>query len=404
MKKIIAGFAALLAASVVLAQSRLTNVSVRSVAGSGAETLIVGFAVTGSGEKSILLRGIGPSLGAFGVSGFVVNPELRLFSGPTIVGLNDDWGGRSALGSAFASVGAFALPAASRDSALLQTLQPGAYSAHLVAGSGPGIALVECYAADPFLTPAYITNVSARSTAGTGANVLTVGFAVTGPVPKPLLIRGVGPTLAIFGVTGVLADPRLRLFNSAGVQIGDNDDWITAGTTAAVFSAAGAFALPAASRDALLFLGLPAGTYTAQVSGAGSTTGTALIEVYEVNEPSLDVITLQPVTNPAALAPVDPGAGTPSTGADAVPRVISQSRPAYPFELRRVGVTGEVFVDFYVKSDGTVANAVAIRATDSRFATAALAAVRAWLFVPGRNNGRLVTTHLQVPIIFTLDS
>jgi protein TonB len=82
--------------------------------------------------------------------------------------------------------------------------------------------------------------------------------------------------------------------------------------------------------------------------------------------------------------------------------VISQRRPVYPFELRRAGVTGEAFVDFFVKTDSTVANAVAIRATDIRFGAAAVDAVRAWLFVPGRANGRLVVTHIQVPMIFTI--
>jgi protein TonB len=82
--------------------------------------------------------------------------------------------------------------------------------------------------------------------------------------------------------------------------------------------------------------------------------------------------------------------------------VTFQSPPSYPFELRRASVTGEVLVDFCVRTDGTVANAVSIRATDIRFGVAAVDAVRTWIFRPGRASGRLVTTHMQVPVIFTL--
>ena len=81
----------------------------------------------------------------------------------------------------------------------------------------------------------------------------------------------------------------------------------------------------------------------------------------------------------------------------------TQARPTYPFELRRASITGEVLVDFYVKADGTVGNAVALRATDAQFAAAAVAAVQSWTFLAGRRNGQLVTFHFQVPIVFTLE-
>lgn len=390
-------------ANVALAQTRLTNLSVRSAAGSGSETLIVGFSIGGSGTKPILVRGIGPTLTGFGVTGVVADPLLRLFSGSTPIDENDNWGGSAALASSFTAVGAFALPAGSSDAALLRQLSPGPYSAHLIATSGTGVALVECYDPELGQGAAYFTNVSARSVAGTGANVLTVGFAIVGADAKPVLIRGVGPTLATFGVTGLLADPRLRLFNAAGQEIANNADWSSGVTPTSLFDSVGAFALPLASRDAALFFALPAGTYTAQISGAANTTGAALIEVYEVNNSPVSFVAMKPVVNVAAAAPADPGVGTPSPGPDASPAVRSQVAPVYPFELRRASITGEVIVDFYVKTDGTVANAVPIRATDVQFATAAVAAVQSWTFVSGRRNGALVTTHLQVPIIFTLN-
>lgn len=403
MKTRILALATWCSLAAVAAESRLTNLSVRSAAGTGAETLIVGFSVGGTGAKRVLIRGVGPTLGEFGVSGFVANPELTLFAGETALSQNDDWGGGSTLATAFSGVGAFALPVASRDAALLESVQPGSYSAQLVAASGTGVALVECYDPELGLGNAYFTNVSARSVAGTGANVLTLGFAISGAQPKAVVIRGIGPTLANFGVPGALPRARLRLFNAAGAEIGNNAGWTTTVTPASMFGEVGAFALPVASGDAVFYLGLPAGTYTAQLSGPDNTTGAALIEVYEVSNPRVAYVTQQPVTNAAARPPADPTAGTPSPGPDASPRVTFQTRPSYPFELRVASVTGETLVDFYVKSDGTVGNAVALRATDIRFAAAALAAVQQWRFEPGRRNGVLVTTHMQVPILFTLN-
>lgn len=396
--------AALSATVSVAAESRLTNLSVRSTAGSGADTLIVGLSIGGTGTKNVLLRGIGPALVPFGVAGTVTDPQLALFSGTTQIDSNDNWGGGLPLSTAFSSVGAFALAANSRDAALLRALPSGSYSAQLINSGSPGIALVECYDTESGAPAAYFTNVSARSVAGTGANVLTVGFAIAGTAPQPVLIRGIGPTLASFGVPGALPAARLRLFDSAGIQIGDSASWSTAVTPGTVFSSVGAFQLATASSDGVLFLALPAGTYTAQVSGLAATAvGTALIEVYAVDSSPVPYLTLRPVINAAAPAPADPTAGTSSPGADRTPSVLSQTRPTYPFELRRAGVTGEVLVDFYVKSDGTVGNAVALRGSDAQFAASAVTAVQSWRFVAGRRNGQLVTFHFQVPIIFSLD-
>ncbi|MBL9199071.1 MAG: hypothetical protein JNL39_01140, partial [Opitutaceae bacterium] len=110
---------------------RLINLSVRTGAGSGAETLIAGFVVGGTGSKQVLVRAIGPTLGVFGVTGALADPRLGLFSGSTETATNSGWGGTTALTNAFAGVGAFALGATSRDAALLSTLAAGAYSAQV---------------------------------------------------------------------------------------------------------------------------------------------------------------------------------------------------------------------------------------------------------------------------------
>ena len=98
-----------------------------------------------------------------------------------------------------------------------------------------------------------------------------------------MLIRAIGPTLggAPFGVSGVVMDPRLELF-SGQTRIGENDNWGGGETLVSAFSAVGAFALSGNSRDAALVMTLQPGNYSVEVSGVASTTGTALVEVYEV--------------------------------------------------------------------------------------------------------------------------
>lgn len=271
------------AATLGVSFGRLTNVSVRSNAGVGNETLIVGFSVAGGGRKQILLRGIGPTLGAFGVTGTVADPQLRVFnSAGAQISTNDDWGGTAALSSAFGAVGAFALPTGSRDAAVLITLDPGPYSVQLTPASGAGVALVEGYDADRQNAGVRLSNLSVRSLTGVGPNVLIVGFSISGTAARRILIRGVGPSLANFGVTGVVADPVLRLFNSGSQQINENNDWAGNPSLASTFTAVGAFALPSASRDAALLVTLSPGSYTAQLAGANNTSGVALVEVYDV--------------------------------------------------------------------------------------------------------------------------
>jgi protein TonB len=84
-----------------------------------------------------------------------------------------------------------------------------------------------------------------------------------------------------------------------------------------------------------------------------------------------------------------------------VPRVRIQ--PQYPFEMRRAGVTGEVVVDFIVDANGDVQNAYAIKSSQREFEQPAVQAVAKWKFKAGRKGGRNVNTHMQVPIVFTLN-
>jgi autotransporter-associated beta strand protein len=123
---------------------RLVNVSVLKELGAG---FTVGFVVGGGGTRNVLVRAIGPTLGiAFGVGGAVSDPHLTLYSGQTAVASNDNWGGGATLASAFSSVGAFALPAGSRDAAVAASLNPGNYTVQVSGvSSATGLILVEIY-------------------------------------------------------------------------------------------------------------------------------------------------------------------------------------------------------------------------------------------------------------------
>jgi hypothetical protein len=129
------------------ATARLVNVSVLKQIGAGA-MLTAGFVIGGSGDRTVLIRAVGPALAdaPFKLSGTMADPKLDLFSGQTVINANDDWGGGAALSTAFANVGAFALGGASKDAALLVTLAPGSYTVQVspVGGIG-GLTLVEVY-------------------------------------------------------------------------------------------------------------------------------------------------------------------------------------------------------------------------------------------------------------------
>lgn len=268
------------------------------MAGNGSETLIGGFVIGGSGSKAVLVRGDGPALAAYGVTGVLDDPVLTIYTGAgSVLATNAAWGGSATLSNAFAQVGAFALPDNSKDTALLQTLSPGAYTGNISSTSGDsGVALVEIYDADGSAPSARFINLSARSEAGTGSQTLIAGFVVGGSGNETLVIRGDGPVLASFGVGGVLAEPELTLYDASGNKIASNTGWgnqPTPGTspvqatvteaTSSDFSGVGAFPFPAGSADSALVVTLPAGAYTAEVTGVNATTGVALVEVYEVS-------------------------------------------------------------------------------------------------------------------------
>jgi uncharacterized delta-60 repeat protein len=269
--------------------SRFTNISTRAHVGPGEQSVIAGFVVDGLNNRTVLVRGIGPSLAKFGVTGTLANP-LLILHGPAFppnFAFAGSWSDTPSVTPAlFASAGAFPLDAGSKDAAVLLTsLPPGNYTVQLSTAvpGDTGVGLIELYETDNL--PDRIINLSTRAFVGTEASVTISGIAIRGPVTKKILVRAVGPTLSEFGVNSPLANPVVTLLDAQGIVLATNDDWQSQANAGDVVNAAasvGAFPLSPGSRDAALLIELLAGNYTAQVSGVGGATGIALLEIYEV--------------------------------------------------------------------------------------------------------------------------
>jgi hypothetical protein len=165
-----------------------------------------------------------------------------------------------------------------------------------------GIALAELYDADQGAPTNRLINISARAYVGLGANILIGGFVVGGPSSETVLVRGVGPGLGSFNLSGLLAEPLLAVYDSNPTNSASGPQLIAqiqgwggpplqgASTvaariepaTASDMSQAGAFSLAAGSADSAMVLTLPPGAYTAEVSGADGGAGIALVEIYEL--------------------------------------------------------------------------------------------------------------------------
>jgi hypothetical protein len=129
--------------------------------------------------------------------------------------------------------------------------------------------------------PGRLLNVSSRGRLGAGADAHIVGFVVSGARPKTVLVRGVGPALGAFGVTGAALDPSIQVFSATGSLVAANDNWGDLSSLVDASQRAGAFPLALGSRDAALLLNLGPGNYTIVASATGPS-GVGLVEVYEL--------------------------------------------------------------------------------------------------------------------------
>src|ERR1022692_142881 len=268
---------------------RLVDISARALVGTGANVLIAGYVIQGSAPLPVLLRSSGSALIPFGVTGVLPDPLLQLYSGSTVIDSNAGWGGNPRIVSTASAVGAFAWAnPASKDSAILETQNPGAYTAITSGVSGDsGVALAEVY--DTTHSGTWnsslprLGNISARAFVGTGSNVLIAGFVIGGSTAKTVLIRASGPALSPpLEPREVLPDPQLQLYSGSTV-IDSNARWGGNVAVAAAASSVGAFAWSdPSSYDSAILVTLPPGAYSAIVSGVSGDTRNSLVEVYDV--------------------------------------------------------------------------------------------------------------------------
>ena len=293
---------ALLGASLGVAQvqaQRLANLSTRTQIGSGGNIAVVGFVVGPGSNKNILIRAVGPTLGAapFNVPGAISDPKIDVADASgRVIFTNDNWSATTVGGATtFASVGAFNLATNSRDAAILATnLAPGPYTATVSGvGTAAGVGLVEVY---DVTGTARLMNLSTRALVGTGSGIIISGLVIApGSGRRQILVRAAGPALTGFGVAGALADPEIEIVNNASpnVRIAANDNWGSGTNVAslnAAFGQSGAFAFQSGSKDAALITDLAPGSYSIQVSGVGAATGAALVEVYDITPDNLTIV------------------------------------------------------------------------------------------------------------------
>ena len=259
------------------------NISTRLGVGTDADVLIGGFIAEGNAPMKLVMRGIGPSLAQFGVSGVLPNPYLELHSGVATIASNDNWKDNLTGGSQEVAIENTGLaPLDPLESAMLGILDPGGYTAILKGTSnGTGVGLVEVYtlgaASMDISSEARLANISTRGKVQTGDNVMIGGFINKGATPIKVLVRGIGPSLTQFRVSGALANPTLELHKPDGTVV-TNDDWMT-GQEADIMATGLA---PTNALESAILITLPVGEggYTAIVRGANGTTGVGLVEAY----------------------------------------------------------------------------------------------------------------------------
>jgi arylsulfate sulfotransferase len=254
------------------------NISTRANISTGDNALIGGFIVTGTGSKKVALRVLGPSLSDSGLSGTLADPVLTLFdSTGAVIATNDDWASDPGAGELTADGLAPTNPV---ESATVQSLAPGSYTVVATGkGATSGIGLVEAYDLSPG-SGSNLANLSTRGSVGTGDNVLISGFIVGDVANATVIIRALGPSLASFGLSGTLLNPKLTVYDTNGSAIATNDDWQT--DVNAIDITKNGLA-PTDDLEAATVLHLPAGAYSTIVEGAGGGSGIGLVEVYELD-------------------------------------------------------------------------------------------------------------------------
>lgn len=256
--------------------SHLVNISTRLRVESGDNVLIAGFIIDGTAPKRIIVRGIGPSLAAFGITDSLQDPTLELNVNGALLATNDNWSDNPNAAE-IASTGL--APQNQMESALFTAVAPGSYTAVLRGkGGSTGVGLVEVYDLDANIDSKVI-NISTRGFVRAGENVMIAGLIVTGDAPSQLVVRALGPSLGAFGVPNPLADPFLEIHNGNGATIQTNNNWRD--NQEGALRATGL--APGNDSESAILISVMPGNYTATVRGADGGIGNGLVEVYKLS-------------------------------------------------------------------------------------------------------------------------
>jgi acetyl esterase/lipase len=257
----------------------LLNVSTRASAGTGQNVLIGGFILgEGDGPKRVIVRAIGPSLAAAGVSAALADPSLQLVdSTGQVLATNDDWMSGT---QAQEIIETTLAPSDPKESAIIASLGPGAYTATVNGAKGTqNIALVEVFDLDP-AKPSQLVNISTRGYVATGEGVMIAGTIIGGTEAETLVLRGLGPSIAAgpSPISDPLPNPMLMLVDGQGTTLFTNNDWQDAQGADIMDSGLA----PLDAREAAIFITLAPGNYTTLLFDAGGAIGVGLLEIYNI--------------------------------------------------------------------------------------------------------------------------
>ncbi len=253
--------------------TKLANISTRLRVETGDNVLIGGFIITGTQDKKVIIRAIGPSLT---IAGKLDNPTLELRdSSGGLLESNDNW---VTSPNEQAIIDSTIPPTDDLESAIVRSLPANnaAYTA-IVRGlnNGTGVGLVEAFDLDT-VADSKLANISTRGFVQTGDNILIAGTIILGQASQKVIVRAIGPSLS---VPGKLENPTMELRDQNGGLVDANDDWMDSPNKQAIIDST----IPPTNDLESAIVQTLAGngaSYTAIVRGVNNTTGIAVVEVF----------------------------------------------------------------------------------------------------------------------------